>query len=79
MFSEKVFVAGRYNTADGRLKDMTNDVSVDRWQTAAGWYITPSLMLKAEYVTQKYIDFPTTDIRSGGKFDGFVMEGAVSF
>jgi hypothetical protein len=79
LFNEKVFVAGRYNTVDGRLKDMTNDVSVDRWQASAGWYITPSLMMKGEYVTQKYNDFPTTDIRHNGKFDGFLVEGAVSF
>ena len=79
LLNDKVFVAGRYNTVEGRLKDMTNDVSVDRWQAAAGWYITPSLMMKGEYVTQKYNDFPTTDIRHGGKFDGFVVEGAVSF
>jgi hypothetical protein len=30
-------------------------------------------------VTQKYNDFPTTDIRNGGKFNGFVIEGVVAF
>jgi len=30
-------------------------------------------------MTQKYNDFPTTDIRSGGKFNGLMIEGAVAF
>jgi hypothetical protein len=41
--------------------------------------MTPSILLKAEYVNQKYNDFPTLDIRHGGKFNGFVVEGAIAF
>ncbi len=77
--AEKLFVGGRYNTASGTLNGLTSDVSVDRWQAGAGWFVTPSLLMKAEYVTQKYHDFPTTDIRSGGKFDGLMIEGVVAF
>ncbi|MND07565.1 hypothetical protein D3C83_296200 [compost metagenome] len=58
---------------------MNNEVSVDRYQIAGGWFIAPTIMLKAEYVNQKYNNFPTTDIRSGGKFKGLVFEGVVSF
>jgi hypothetical protein len=54
-------------------------VSIDRTQLSVGWFITPKIMLKGEYVTQQYNDFPSTDIRSGGKFDGFMMEGTISF
>jgi hypothetical protein len=36
-------------------------------------------MLKGEYVTQKYNDFPTLDIRNGAKFNGFMVEGVVAF
>lgn len=36
-------------------------------------------MLKGEYVTQKYKDFPKKDIRSEGKFDGAVFEATVGF
>jgi len=35
--------------------------------------------MKGEYVSQKYSDFPTNDIRNGGKFSGWVIEGAVAF
>lgn len=76
---ERLFVAGRYNTASGELLGITNDVSVNRTEGGAGWFITPNLLLKGEYVTQKYKGFPLTDIRSGGKFDGFMVEGVVAF
>jgi hypothetical protein len=79
LLDEKLFVGARYNTAAGKLTGIANEVSVDRWQASAGWFITPSIMMKGEYVTQKYNDFPTTDIRNGGKFDGFMVEGVVSF
>jgi hypothetical protein len=35
--------------------------------------------MKAEWVNQKYNDFPTSDIRSGGKFKGYMIEGVVAF
>jgi hypothetical protein len=36
-------------------------------------------MMKAEYVDQKYLDFPTSDYRSTGKFNGYVIEAVVGF
>jgi hypothetical protein len=41
--------------------------------------VTPVLLLKGEYMIQKYYDFPAADIRNGGKISGFVVEGVVSF
>ena len=38
-----------------------------------------TVLLKGEWAQQKYLDFPTTDIRSGGKFKGFMVEGVVAF
>lgn len=76
---DRLYVGGRYNTATMRLQGMTKDVGADRQALAAGWQISPLILLKGEYVTQKYVDFPTTDRRSGGKFNGFVMEGVVAF
>ena len=76
---ERVFVAGRYNTAKGELAGITNKVSVDRYNVGGGWFVTPNVMAKLEWVNQKYNDFPTADIRSGGKFKGFLVEGVVAF
>ena len=79
LLDEQLFVGARYNSAKAELKGYANEVGIDRTQLSAGWFITPSLLMKAEYVKQKYNDFPTTDIRNGGKFDGFVLEGVVAF
>ena len=76
---DQLYVGTRYNTATMRLQGMATDVGADRMAAAAGWYVTPLVLLKAEYVNQKYNDFPTTDRRSGGKFKGLMMEGVVSF
>ncbi|HEX7122825.1 MAG TPA: hypothetical protein VF178_10685 [Gemmatimonadaceae bacterium] len=76
---EQLYVGARYNTAEGALAGMTNDVRIDRTALAAGWFITPGVLLKGEWVTQKYHDFPATDIRSGGRFKGFIVEGVVAF
>jgi len=76
---EKMFVGGRYNVAEGDLTGIPNKVKVDRMQLGAGWFITGNILMKGEYVNQKYHNFPTTDVRSGGKFNGFIMEGVVAF
>ena len=75
----QLYVGGRYNSATMRLQGMTQDVGADRQSFVGGWQISPLVLLKAEYVTQKYNDFPTTDRRSGGKFNGLIAEGVVSF
>ncbi|MES2179086.1 MAG: hypothetical protein V4550_14590 [Gemmatimonadota bacterium] len=76
---EQLYVGGRYNVANGALVGVANSVSVDRTAYALGWFVTPALLTKIEYVTQKYNDFPLTDIRNGGKFNGFMIQGAVAF
>jgi hypothetical protein len=76
---ERLYVGGRYNVAKGALQGIANDVTVERVQGAGGWFVTSNVLAKVEYVRQTYKDFPTSDIRSGGKFDGFMVEGVVSF
>jgi hypothetical protein len=76
---DQLYVGGRYNTAKGELVGVTNDVKAQRYQLGGGWFITPNVLMKGEYVNQKYLDFPSTDIRSGGKFDGLMVEGVVAF
>lgn len=76
---QRLYVAARYNTVRGQLSVGTPDVTVNRTQAGAGWFLTPNILLKGEYVTQKYLDFPTSDIRNGGQFRGFMVEGAVAF
>jgi hypothetical protein len=77
---EKLYVGGRYNVAAGTLAGVTTgDVTITRSQLGGGWYVTPSILMKFELVDQKYNKFPTSDIRNGGRFRGFLIEGAVGF
>ena len=83
-WNDKLYVGARANTAQGALLSTSaitysEDVSVNRYAGSAGWFVTPVLLLKGEFMQQKYNRFPATDIRSGGKIQGFVMEGVVSF
>jgi hypothetical protein len=76
---DRLFAATRYNTVKGQLTVGTPDIKVNRFQVGGGWFITPNVLTKIEWVSQKYLDFPTTDIRNGGQFKGFMVEGAVAF
>lgn len=77
--SENFFLGLRYNNATARLQGFTSDVSVRRTAVAGGWFLTKNVLLKAELVNQKYLDFPSTDYRAGGKFNGYVIEAVVGF
>jgi hypothetical protein len=79
LFDEKVYVAARYNMAQGELLGMTTRPRINRTQFGGGWFVTPNVLGKLEYVKQNYHDFPVNDIRNGGKFKGFMMEGVISF
>jgi hypothetical protein len=75
----KLYVGGRYNTVNGELAGIANDITVKRSQVGGGWFVTPNVLSKVEFVRQNYEAFPTSDIRSGGKFQGFMIEGVVAF
>lgn len=77
--NENLYVAARYNQVNSQLIGSRQDVSIDRIQAGLGWFVTPNMVVKAEYVSQNYIDFPETDIRNGGLFNGFVVEAVVGF
>jgi hypothetical protein len=76
---ENFYVAGRYNSLSTTLPGNTTTVKMDRSVASAGWFITKSILMKLEYVNQQYKNFASTDIRSGGKFDGFMVEASVGF
>ncbi len=78
---ENFFIGAKYNTVSGRPAGATylKDISIDRTAFAAGWFLTRNIELKGEYVIQNYKDFPTSDYRAGGKFDGIVIEAIVGF
>jgi len=88
--NEQLFIGLKYNTVSARLANnaigsgagpvtYNTDVKIDRIAGAAGWFMTRNILMKAEYVVQKYKDFPAADLRSGGKFKGYVIEAVVGF
>ena len=76
---DRMYGGIRYNKAEGTALGIANKVGADRWQLAGGWFITPNVLAKAEYVTQEYNGYPVNNIRSGGKFHGMMLEGVVAF
>lgn len=81
--AEKFYVAGRYTNVDGTLAATQavprTDISVNRFQMAAGWFMTKNILAKLEYVNQNYNDYPTGSILRDGKFNGFIAEAVISF
>jgi len=88
--TEDFFIGAKYNVVTATLANVAavgttpaivynGDVKVDRIAFAAGWFMTKNILLKGEYVTQKYKDFPTNDYRSAGKFKGYVIQAVVGF
>ncbi|MEJ5963207.1 hypothetical protein [Pedobacter immunditicola] len=88
--SENFFIGAKYNVVTAELANVAavgtapainyaGDVKIDRIAYAAGWFMTKNILLKGEYVTQKYEDFPTADYRSAGKFKGYVIQAVVGF
>jgi len=76
--NEDFYVGGRYSFVDGEHSS-GQDISVDRMQLGAGWFLTKNILAKIEYVNQSYSDFPTGDIFEDGEFNGLMMEAVISF
>jgi len=76
---ENVFVGVRYNKVKGELPFTMQKASIDRIQLGMGWFVTPNLLLKGEYVKQEYKDFPNTSILHQGEFDGIMIEAVIGF
>lgn len=77
---DRVYLGGRYITLKGQtIAKLYDDQTVNRTELGGGWFVTPNVLAKLEWVTQKYLDYPATDIRSGGQFKGFMVTGSVGF
>lgn len=88
--NENLFIGAKYNSVKATLANnaagtgagaivYNGDVTVNRVAVGAGWFLTKSVLLKAEYVNQMYKDFPNADYRCSGKFYGYVIEAVVGF
>lgn len=81
-----LYVGARYNTMSGDVNlagyqepASWSDIGVDRFQLGAGWFMTENILVKGEYVTQTYNDYPNDKAQYDAEFDGFMLEGIISF
>jgi hypothetical protein len=77
--NDHLFLGSRLDRVKGQLANSINEVSVNRTQFAAGWFINHYLMLKSEYVIQNYKNYPVTSIFNDGRFQGFMGDAVLAF
>jgi acetyltransferase-like isoleucine patch superfamily enzyme len=78
LLDDQLYLGARYNRVNGDFAGQ-KDLEVRRTAVSAGWFLTRNLLTKVEYVTQEYDGFAATDIRNGGRFNGFLVEGVIAF
>jgi hypothetical protein len=76
---ENFWVGARYNSVTATIPGNTGDVNINRMTASLGWFMTRNIMMKVEYVNQQYNNYASTNILSGGQFDGFMAEAAIAF
>jgi len=73
------YFGARYNKVSGEFQAVDTEVSVDRIQVGAGWFITPNVLMKAIYTQQNFNDYGAGSIYEDAKFNGLTIEGVVAF
>ncbi len=76
--TENFYIGGKYNQVKGELAT-GEDIDVNRFNIGGGWFMTKNILVKAEYVSQKYDGYAPTNILHGGKFNGYVLEAVIAF
>lgn len=86
-FTPALYGAVRYSSANtSKLGGADSDGSVNRIQVGGGFWLTKNLLMKLEYVDQKYSGFSEGQIVNNGiqawrdpEFSGFISEVSFSF
>ncbi len=76
---ENFWIGARYNSVTASLVRNPTDITITRMAGSLGWFITKNIVMKAEYVNQVYEDYKSSEIFSGGKFSGFMLQAAIGF
>ncbi len=83
--NDKFYVGARYNTVSGKLANAdAKEVSIDRFESTLGWFMTKNIVAKLAYTTQSYNDYSEFSGNSlndlyGGKFNGLMFEAVITF
>jgi hypothetical protein len=82
---ERFYIGGKYNLVDGKLANANSkNIQINRFEAAAGWFMTKNILAKVEYVDQNYKKFSqfngvTPNDFFGGSFKGLMFEAVISF
>jgi hypothetical protein len=78
--NEQWYLGGRYNSVSGEKSDVASTNDISRLNFGGGWFMTNNVLMKLEYVNQEYSGAGFTGSRyQEGKFNGVVIEAAISF
>jgi hypothetical protein len=83
--TEQFYIGGRYNVVSGKLLNAdTQEVSVNRFESSVGWFMTKNIIAKLAYTNQNYVDYGQYGNNSlndlyGGNFNGIMFEAAITF
>lgn len=81
---EQFYAGGKFNSVEGGQPNFNptvdpNQVDVSRYAFGAGWYMTPNVLLKAEYVNQDYNGYGNSSLLHEGNFNGAMLEATIGF
>ncbi len=79
---EQFYLGGRYNSVTGKDWKDAPERKINRFNIGGGWYMTPNVLAKIEYVNQEYNNsdvWGPTNALKGGKFNGVMLEATIGF
>lgn len=76
---EQYYVGSRYNTVSGSAVVDGPTQEINRFDLGGGWFMTPNVLTKVNYVTSSYDGAGFTGKFEGAKYNGLVVEAVISF
>ncbi|MEP0365832.1 MAG: hypothetical protein ABJN36_10125 [Cyclobacteriaceae bacterium] len=78
--TEQFYLGGRYNAVSGESTDVALTQEMTRVNVGGGWYLTPNVLTKVEYVNQSFDGdaYNGTELQ-GASFNGLVIEATIGF
>lgn len=83
--NENFYLGARYNVVSGKLANAdAKEVSIDRLEASAGWFMTKNILTKLAYINQNYNDYSVLSGGNpndlyGGNFKGLMFEAVITF
>lgn len=77
---DQFYIGGRYNDVSGATVEGGAETNISRINVGGGWFMTPNVLMKAEYVSQTYDGAAVEGSElEGGQFSGAMVEAVIGF